>query len=77
MKNTQVSNCDKGYKNNCCCGCKYQLELFKHPFNNINKGKCTESTNMYVCIVEHDLKRNNKSTLFENKHGICEMHVKK
>jgi len=70
-------DCDKGYKTDCCCNCKSQLELFKHPWNKINKGACSESTNMYACIVQFDDTKEQKAILFEKKHGMCEMHIRK
>jgi len=61
----------------CCCNCKNQIELFKHPWNSINKGKVSESTGMYVCIVEHICSDNNKGMIFEQQHGMCELHIRK
>jgi hypothetical protein len=61
----------------CCCICKNQIELFKHPWNKINKGSVTDSTNMYVCIVEHNIDKTNKGILFEKKHSSCELHQPK
>jgi len=69
--------CNKGWKNSgdCCCNCRNKIELFKHPWNEINKGPCTEPTGFFACIVEHDMNKNNKGTLFEFKHGFCELYL--
>jgi len=71
--------CNSGWQNTglCCCNCKNQIELFKHPWNTINKGPCSESTNFYVCILQHNINKDNRGTLFEFKHGFCEMHKSK
>lgn len=61
----------------CCCTCKNQIELFKHPWNKINKGTCSDTTNMYACIVAHDIEKTNTAIIFENKHGSCELYQPK
>jgi hypothetical protein len=54
---------NKGWKNSgdCCCNCKNQIELFKHPWNEINKGSCIESTGFYACIVENEKNKSSGS----------------
>lgn len=75
---TEDNKCDKGWHSGeCCCNCKNQIELFKHPWNKINKGACSETTNMYACIVQHDCDQTNTGIIFEKQHGFCEMHVPK
>ena len=77
-KKAQSLKCDKGETNgNCCCNCSNQIELFKHPWNTINKGSITESAGLYACIALHDCDGNNKGIVFEKKHGSCELHVPK
>lgn len=67
--------CDKCWKDgSCCCNCQYQIELFKHPWNKINSGTVSETTNMYACVAEHISEKNYQGTIFEKKHGMCEMH---
>lgn len=56
----------------CCCNCKYQLELFKHPFNKIHKGSIMDSTGLFACTFLVS-----EAIIFENKHGICEGYIKK
>ena len=70
--------CDKGWHTgDCCCNCKSQIELFKHPWNTINKGNIKESTGMYACILQHDCDGTNTGIIFEKKHGYCELHLPK
>ena len=63
-----MSDCDKKY---CCCKCKHQRELNKHPLNTNKdiKGSILESTGYYACLcpeLEVDI-------IFDKKHGECEM----
>jgi hypothetical protein len=68
--------CAEGWHDgSCCCNCKNQIELFKHPCNKVNKGSIMESTEMYACIVQFDCDKEYKGIIFEKKHGMCEMHV--
>lgn len=70
--------CNKGWHTGeCCCNCQNQIELFKHPCNKKNKGKISETTGMYACIVQIEITGDKKGILLENKHGFCELHVKK
>lgn len=72
-----MENCDKGHEGMCCCGCKYQLELFKHPWNKENKGSISESTGMFVCTIFHNMDNSYKGIIYETGHGMCEMHDKR
>lgn len=75
-----MSKCDIGWSGgngSCCCNCKFQLELSKHPWNKINKGNVTESSDMYACIAQHYIEEKYKGTIFEEKHGMCEFHEKR
>jgi hypothetical protein len=70
--------CNQGWRNGeCCCNCKNQIELYKHPMNKKFKGRITESTGMYACLVQWDIDRENKGVLFEKQHGFCEMYQPK
>ena len=71
--------CDKGWINSeeCCCNCLNQITLRNHPWNKINKGSCTEESGLYACISEHDIEDNNYGTVYESKHGYCELYVGK
>ena len=72
------NKCDKGWRTGeCCCNCKNQIELFKHPWNLINKGPISESTGMYACIASLDCDGKNEGVILERKHGFCELYVKR
>ena len=58
-----MNNCNK---KECCCSCKYQRELYKHPTNKKYKGKISEKIGYYACL------KFGKAILFEKKHGLCE-----
>lgn len=76
MSKQTVTKCDKGWHTGeCCCNCKNQIELFKHPSNKVNKGAISESTGMYACIAQFDGEQ--EGVIFEKHHGFCEMHVPK
>ena len=46
-----LQDCDKGYKGNCCCNCKFQVKINKHPINpDFAKGSI-EETFGYGCEV--------------------------
>jgi len=62
-------------KTQCCCNCKNQIELYKHPCNKINKGSIMETTNTYACIVQFDCDKKYKGIIFEQKHGECELYI--
>jgi hypothetical protein len=63
-----------GHGTECCCICKYQIEVFSHPW--IDKKPMSNSTGIYVCIVGHNLEENNRG-MISHKHGGCEMFDKK
>lgn len=72
--------CNKGGLPNsdrCCCNCQNQIALYKHPWNDINKGACNEPAGLYACVVEHDMDKNYKGIVFEYQHGCCELHIYK
>lgn len=59
----------------CCCNCKNQLELFKHPWNIVNKGSILDSTKMFACIVPFDMDSKRRAIIFEKEHGECELYI--
>ena len=67
---------DKGiHKEPCCCNCRNQVELFKHPGNMVYRGSILESTGMYACTSPLNYEDEQyRGILFEEKHGLCEMH---
>jgi hypothetical protein len=61
----------------CCCNCKHQTVLYKHPWNkNFGKGKCTEVCG-YACTVNPDGSMNQKASFSDDKHGLCELHYRR
>lgn len=66
------TSCDKGYQGSCCCNCKHQLVLLRHPWNNIFKGSISEETGLYACKIFHEIDKNRKAVVYESKHGSCE-----
>lgn len=54
----------------CCCKCKHQRPINKHPFNKgIAKGEVTEQLG-YVCLNPDFA----PTTIFlDREHGMCEM----
>ena len=67
----------------CCCTCKYQIKLMKHPWNYdiIFKGRISEQVmdmngnNMYVCIMNNVLNGDNSVIAMSGEHDMCEMHT--
>lgn len=82
-KNTQekdIKKCtEKGAweDGGCCCNCRHQLKVMKHPWNNSKrfKGAMSEDTGMFVCAVQMDVEYSRTAIAFERKHGYCEMHT--
>ena len=66
----------------CCCNCKFQMKLVKHPWNSdiIYKGRIIEQVmdtnghDMYVCVM--DMALNGDSAIaMDEEHSMCEMHT--
>ena len=76
MKN----KCDKGYRGDCCCNCKFQVKINKHPSNiGFSDGSILETLG-YGCEVFKYLEEKDYSNtvIFMNsEHGMCEMHQDK
>lgn len=49
----------------CCCKCKNQIKIMKHPGNEIGKGPVTELFG-YACVIEEAIFK-------DNEHGECEL----
>ena len=76
---TEDNKCDKGWYNcECCCNCKHQLKLMKHPMNkDFGKGSIMEQCG-YVCTTPFDDGSNAGNGIFSDRqHGMCEMHEPK
>lgn len=61
----------------CCCTCKFQCTLFKHPWNTFLKGTMDESTGLYACLARYSLSGDAQGTIYESKHGLCELYTPK
>ena len=73
--------CEKGFSKEygtCCCNCKYQKKLFKHPWNsNYGKGRISEQMG-FVCTVGFSEDGDTETTVYyELEHGMCEMWQEK
>lgn len=57
----------------CCCNCKYQVEIRRHPWNQMvggrMKGPITEIAGWGCSLPEFGA-----IIYFESKHSMCEMH---
>lgn len=70
----ESKKCDKGHLGMCCCQCKNQIELFKHPQNVKFKGSIMDTTGLYACIVKMDVEHTQEGIISETKHGACEFY---
>lgn len=68
-------SCDKVYQEECCCECDFQLEIQKFA-----KG-FWEETEGYICIAfresSSDLRDRYVCYHTKNKHGACELFMRK
>lgn len=60
--------------NKCCCNCKNQIEIMRHPNNKISggrmKGPVTKIAG-YGCKAVYE---GEKIVFFETAHSMCELH---
>jgi len=75
---TTSALCDKGYKGDCCCNCKFQVKINKHPINpDFAKGSITETFG-YGCEAFrflNDGSNDNQIIFSASIHGFCELYV--
>ena len=59
------------HQGQCCCNCKWQKPLVKHPWNTIPlfKGRISEQI-AWVCVTPEI----ECAMVSEDKHGCCEVH---
>lgn len=77
----QTNECFKGWsKENgnragrCCCNCKWQAKLVKHPWNKATWAKGSISEQMgWVCLTP-ELQPNVTFFDLELEHSVCECH---
>jgi hypothetical protein len=62
----------------CCCNCKNQLKLMKHPMNVVlGEGSITEQLG-WVCAAQfEDGSNEGESYFMDNEHGMCEFYKPK
>jgi len=60
-----------GYFGECCCNCKYLLEI-----HTCSCEHCSKVTG-YICIAWHIIDNNYKCSYTESKHGLCELWQKR
>ena len=61
----------------CCCNCEYQVEIMRHPWNQMvggrMKGPVTVNAGWGCSALDDDL-HEKKIVFFEEEHSMCEMH---
>ena len=69
--------CAQGWHDgSCCCNCKNQIELRRHPMNtNFGEGSIMDSCG-WVCL-NPELTEGKCGIYFDRQHGICECHVRR
>jgi len=71
-------NCQKKNENGmCCCTCKFQIEINKHPMNKGNSNGSISDVFGYGCTTLGLMDKDNSVIFYETKHGMCEMYDKK
>ena len=72
---SEINKCRFGWHDgSCCCNCKNQFKLMKHPTNKeFGKGSILEQCG-WVCTVKFDSNEDREVIFFDNKHGMCEMY---
>ena len=60
------------WKDSCCCNCRYQRTIKKHPWNDgAGKGSISEAMGFGCQPPEFDQRT---VIFFDSGHGLCEMH---
>lgn len=62
-------------KGRCCCNCKYQVKIMRHPWNTFTggrmKGPITQIAGWGCTLFCED---NRGIVFFEQEHSVCEEH---
>ena len=67
---------EHGYKGMCCCNCKFQIQVNKHP-KNIGEAKGSISELFgYVCLTTFE-DGSGTPTFSNGQHGMCEYWTSK
>lgn len=65
---------EHGFKGMCCCNCKFQIQVNKHP-KNIGEAKGSISEKFgYVCLSTFD-DGSGTPTFSNGEHGMCEFYT--
>lgn len=63
-------------KGMCCCTCRHQIPINKHPINkDLGRGRISERMG-YACMVPKAIE-SNFITFFDGEHGMCELWEQK
>lgn len=74
-----MENCQIEKFRGCCCACKNQVEIKKHPWNKSDgKGRISETMG-YGCSCPDltDGEKLPQIIFFDENHGMCEMYQAK
>ena len=59
---------------NCCCECKFQHKVFKHPWNQNEYAKGSILDQMgFICLIPGD----RGGTFIDREHSMCEEYTPK
>ena len=72
-----ATKCSYGWDDgSCCCNCKHQIELRRHPMNNgFGKGSIMNSCG-WVCL-NPEITEGKSGIYFDNQHGMCECYMRR
>lgn len=77
---SRIAKCGNDVLIGCCCECKHQVTINKHPSNKSEhlKGKITEVVS-YGCSYFYEASKGKENIIIsmESKHGECEGFIKK
>ena len=80
MEKINDKDCECGSQVDCCCNCKCQVLICKHPMNKVEfaNGSILDSFG-YGCDVRYgDEPDDEKPAIIfsDSKHGLCELHIR-
>lgn len=69
--------CAQGWHDgSCCCNCKHQIELRRHPMNSGFGEDSIMDKCGWVCL-NPELTEGKSGIYFDKQHGMCECHVRR
>lgn len=68
--------CKPDWNGRCCCNCKHQAHVMKHPWNKGKaKGEVTEQMG-FACAPPDFIEDGIRKVIYmDSQHGLCEMHL--